>query len=413
MRHMKSNKPELCIPPRKVNRCQVSARSKTGIWKLSEAMRRLHFVLLLAAACAAQTVLASGNATTATTRPQKFRRVWTFTGMRDEEFARKIAALNVQNVRYAAKPELRAIARKYGLRSYISAGAWGVHKQVMTSEENAALEWLRGEQPPSGLQGEALKQWKTEHKKANTARLREAGYAYGGEPQPGREKADVLKSGVYCFVGPIARSNSVAHVLEQPDRTPDAEMVLFDYVGYQNYRRCHHPDCERLYREFLAKRHLEDAPGNEKEFFLGELVAVNNAMHDAIKARNPAIITGTHVYPVYLPEPLYGHRLKFDVIGETCAWYLKWPDEKIRAYATDCLSKRPADYPRSRRVPFIAITRNDWCPRKSAADVERELNDLLDAGVDEIVAFEMNAIVDDPELYAVFLKYCGSNPPPQ
>ena len=45
----------------------------------------------------------------------------------------------------------------------------------------------------------------------------------------------------------------------------------------------------------------------------------------------------------------------------------------------------------------------------AAADVERELNDLLDAGVDEICAFEMTAIVDDPELYAVFLKYCGKD----
>ena len=31
------------------------------------------------------------------------------------------------------------------------------------------------------------------------------------------------------------------------------------------------------------------------------------------------------------------------------------------------------------------------------------------AGVDEICAFEMTAIVDDPELYAVFLKYCGKD----
>ena len=33
---------------------------------------------------------------------------------------------------------------------------------------------------------------------------------------------------------------------------------------------------------------------------------------------------------------------------------------------------------------------------------------LLDAGVDEICAFEMNAIVDDPELYSVFLKCSGN-----
>ena len=83
------------------------------------------------------------------------------------------------------------------------------------------------------------------------------------------------------------------------------------------------------------------------------------------------------------------------------------PDEKIRAYTADCLSRRPADYPRARRIPFIAVTRNDWCSNKTAAEVEQELNDILDAGADELVAFEMTAIVDDPELYEVFLKYCG------
>ena len=53
--------------------------------------------------------------------------------------------------------------------------------------------------------------------------------------------------------------------------------------------------------------------------------------------------------------------------AETCAWYLKWPDEKIRAYATDCLTRLPADYPRARRIPFIAVTRNNWCRNKTAA----------------------------------------------
>ena len=58
-------------------------------------------------------------------------------------------------------------------------------------------------------------------------------------------------------------------------------------------------------------------------------------------------------------------------------------------------------------IPFIAVTRNNWCRNKTAAEVEQELNDILDAGADELVACEMTAIVDDPELYAVFLKYCG------
>ena len=363
--------------------------------------------LATAGVCLACMVSAAAEQPGAPTRPRRFRRVWTFAQLRDEEFARKIAALNVQNVEGALTPGKYAIAKKYGLIPYISGGASGIHRQVMSQRENDVFRQLDGEPQPPGLKGEELRHWKDTHKERRRERLVAMDYAYGGEPQPGREGCDVLLSSQACFVGPAARSNSVAKILEKLDRNPNAEMVLFDYVGYQNYRRCHHPDCERLYREFLQKRALEDTPESEKEFFLGELVAVNNAMHDAIKARNPKIITGTHIYPVYLPEPLYGDRLKFDVIAETCAWYLKWPDEKIRAYTADCLSRRPADYPRARRIPFIAVTRNDWCSNKTAAEVEQELNDILDAGADELVAFEMTAIVDDPELYEVFLKYCG------
>ena len=371
------------------------------------AIRKTSSSVLVAAAMLIPILSSAADAEAAPARPRKFRRVWTFTNLRDEDFARKIAALNVQNVGGCTTPEKRALAKKYGFLTDIGAGAAGVHSQMMSAAETNALRVLNGEPPPPSLSKDERATWKKEQDEKMRQRLIACRYAFGGEPEPGREKDDVLQYGQPCFIGPAARSNSVARVLASLDKNPDADMVLFDYVGYQNYRRCHHPDCERLYQEYLAKNGLKDTPESEKEFFLGELVAVNNAMHDAIKARNPRIVTGTHLYPVFLPEPLYGYRLKFDVIFETCAWYLKWPDEKIKAYAADCLAKRPADYPRSRRVPFIAVTRGSWCENKTAADVERELNDLLDAGVDEICAFEMNAIVDDPELYSVFLKYCG------
>ena len=369
----------------------------------------MHKTILTAVALLAFAGASAEKPQTDAQRPRKFRRVWTFTRLTDEDFARKIAALNVQNVGGVTTPEKLALAKKYGLRVYelVVGVEGGGHQQVMLPEENAILEWYRGPLPPSGLGKAELRQWRKEQYAEKMKRLRAVGYSNGGEPRPGREKSEVLGHLCSCFVGPAARSNAVANVLARIDANPAAEMVLFDFVGYQNYRRCHHPDCERLYREHLAKNSLADTPENEKAFFLGELVAVNNAMHDAIKARNPAIITGTHVYPVFLNEPLYGYRLKFDVIGETCAWYLKWPDAKIRAYAADCVTRRPKDHPRSRRVPFIAVTKLGWCEPKSARDVERELNDILDAGADEIMAFEMDAIVADPEIYAVFLKYCG------
>ena len=55
------------------------------------------------------------------------------------------------------------------------------------------------------------------------------------------------------------------------------------------------------------------------------------------------------------------------------------------------------------------LFKRGWCEQKTAADIERELNDILDSGADEIMAFEMDAIVNDPEIYGVFLKYCGKD----
>ena len=74
--------------------------------------------------------------------PRKFKRVWTFADARDEDFVRKLAALNVQNVG-ARTPEKVALAKKYGMLPNIGAGAAaGTHRQVMTAAETNALHAL-------------------------------------------------------------------------------------------------------------------------------------------------------------------------------------------------------------------------------------------------------------------------------
>ena len=73
---------------------------------------------------------------------RKFKRVWTFADARDEDFVRKLAALNVQNVG-ARTPEKVALAKKYGMLPNIGAGAAaGTHRQVMTAAETNALHAL-------------------------------------------------------------------------------------------------------------------------------------------------------------------------------------------------------------------------------------------------------------------------------
>ena len=210
---------------------------------------------LLAACCVAVAAAVGRDASPCqgTNATGKFRRVWTFAKLRDEEFARKIAALNVQNIGGVTTPEGLALAKKYGLRVYeLVIGVEGSHQQVMLPEEEAIRRWYLGEPMPSGMSKDEQRRWRQAQREAKMKRLRSVGYSDGGEPRPGRERSEVLGSSVSCFVGPAARSNAVARVLAKLDANPFAEMVLFDFVGYQNYRRCHHPDCERLYREPVA-----------------------------------------------------------------------------------------------------------------------------------------------------------------
>jgi len=339
---------------------------------------------------------------------EKFEKLWAFCELGDEAHAAKLAELNVQVARVRAfTPENLALANKYGIRLAISVwpGLQKSHRQVMTPEESYWQAEAEGRHEPSiaGLQGAARRE-------AVAALLKKRGHAYGGEPAPENVGREVLPNGNDCFVGETARSNAVVALHRRLGECPGVGAVLFDFFGYANYRRCHHPDCERLYRRFLETKCAADTPENEKEFFLGEIVAMDNELHEAVKAYDPAIVTVAHLYPVYLPEPLYGDRLKFDRIGETCAWYQKWPDEKARRYAAACADNHPADYPRSRRVPFIGFSStNGWVERKSAEDVERELKDILASGARELMVHEIESVFKDPAAHAVFRKYCGRN----
>jgi hypothetical protein len=62
---------------------------------------------LLAVAMLMPILLSAAEADAAPARPRKFKRVWTFVNLRDEDFARKIAALNVQNVGGCTTPSRR------------------------------------------------------------------------------------------------------------------------------------------------------------------------------------------------------------------------------------------------------------------------------------------------------------------
>ena len=70
-------------------------------------------------------------------------------------------------------------------------------------------------------------------------------------------------------------------------------------------------------------------------FSLDTLVAFNNELADYARSIRPGIKVATHIYPVFLRDPLYGNRLNVDYCGQTAAWYFDpfWSVGKIKRYA--------------------------------------------------------------------------------
>ena len=121
--------------------------------------------LLVAATMFIPFVSPAAEAEASPARPRKFRRVWTFADARDEDFVRKMAAINVQNVG-AKTPEQFALAEKYGLMPYLlptyvglAPGGW--HRQMISEAETTAFQVLVGiEPPPSTLSAEERAAWR-------------------------------------------------------------------------------------------------------------------------------------------------------------------------------------------------------------------------------------------------------------
>jgi hypothetical protein len=136
-------------------------------------------------------------------------------------------------------------------------------------------------------------------------------------------------------------------------------------------------------------------------------------MVEYIKSLRPEFKIMAHLYPVFRPDPIYGNRLKVDYCGQTAAWYFFWPPEKIRAYSKRIVGEQNRYFPSVRGVPFVGYYddgKHPEFPHKSAARVELELNAILDGGADSLMVCSVNDVLGNPEIAAVFKKYCSRDP---
>ena len=206
------------------------------------------------------------------------------------------------------------------------------------------------------------------------------GYQFGGEPLPGRQ--EVLETSLLCFHRPETVEFCKKHLDAVFERFPEITGIALDYIGYQNYRCCRCPQSMALFEEYYKK--VQSKMSREaalEQFSLETLVQFSNELSAYIRKQQPEAKIATHVYPVFMPEPLYGNRLDVDYCCQTAAWFFKpyWQPEKIEKYTRYIIGNEKKYFPAARGIPFIGLYQNPQGHFKSDEEFFNELDSVKKA----------------------------------
>ncbi|MDY0165040.1 MAG: hypothetical protein RBS80_00765 [Thermoguttaceae bacterium] len=250
--------------------------------------------------------------------------------------------------------------------------------QEMNAQENAALERIQADETKG-----------------------KSGYQYGGEPV---QEVEVLSAPLMCFHHPEVRiffEEQIRDLLQ----VPGLRGIAMDYFGYRNYRCCRCPTSLRAF-EVWHRQHPDLAPEAALDrFSLETLVDFVNGLARYARTEVAEAKVTCHVYPVFLPEPLYGNRLDVDFCGQTAAWYFEpfWSYEKIRSYTRVIFGEEKKYFARSEGVAMIGVyTRPDLYPVKPPERLTGELQAILNGQGDRVQICSLNDVLNDPATREVF-----------
>ncbi len=328
----------------------------------------MNFLTLYAATL---TWMLTGLGVLAQTAPPRFERIFCWGMPRDTETARRYQEIGVTDIRVSNEQQ-RDLALQFGMTPY--GGTFsprGRHGQVMSPEEEAHFAYINGHD---------LKHLEAKERSAIVDRRRiERHHRYGGEPVAG---LDTLNSArIACFNSDVDHELSKQALDKICAKVPGVKGIYFDYIGYSNFRGCYCDTCRADYQEFLQENSWPDTRHHRNVFYRKMLVDYYNAMVDYVKEKHPDFTVVAHIYPVFLPEPLYGNRTRVDFCGQTVAWYFPWSPQKIADYTRITVEQATRHFDHVRGVPFVGLNRRPgslW--GKTSATLERELRAILAAG---------------------------------
>ncbi len=270
--------------------------------------------------------------------------------------------------------------------------------QLMTPEDEAALQNLKTANDP-----------------------KKGGYQFGGEPLPARRDPaspdhDVLHSArLLCFHRPETMDWCRRQISQMLEACPDLTGVGLDFFGYQNYRGCLCRHSLQLFDEYHCLHPAVPRDKAWEDFSRDTLVATINELARYARSVRPGVKVTIHVYPTFLPEPVYGWRLDVDTCCETVAWFFEpyWSAEKVADHTLRVTRREGRAFPASRGVPFFGLYVGRPEADKPAERLAEELAIIRrHAGLSALSVCSFNEFVNHEEMRQVMKQALAADTPP-